>query len=129
MSVSYCKWCEIFHEGWMFCDSEFCHDAKKWAIADVLSGKNIFSTVNPSYNKLWKCYEILFDTIKVRNKKVKDLSILYVFLIPCLLSSRGQLVIAWKFLCMSFSFHGWHIATLEKMKSHQTFCKKSNFGT
>ena len=36
----------------MFCDSEFCHDAKKWAIADVLSGKNIFSTVNPSYNKL-----------------------------------------------------------------------------
>ena len=24
----------------------------KWAIADVLSGKNIFSTVDPSYNKL-----------------------------------------------------------------------------
>ena len=65
MSVFYCKWCEIFHEVWMFCDSEFCHDAKKWAIADVLSGKNIFSTVNHSYNKLWKCHGILFDTIKM----------------------------------------------------------------
>ena len=29
----------------------FAHPCK-WAIADVLSGKNIFSTVDPSYNEL-----------------------------------------------------------------------------
>ena len=35
----------------------------KWAIVGVLSGKIFFSTVDPSYNKLWRDHGILFDII------------------------------------------------------------------
>ena len=38
----------------------------KWAIADVLFGKNIFSTVGSSYNELWRGNGILFDLITIQ---------------------------------------------------------------
>ena len=41
----------------------------KWVIADVLSGKNNFSTVGPSYKNLWRGHGILFD-IKIVRKLV-----------------------------------------------------------
>ena len=38
----------------------------KWAIADVLFGKNISSTVGSSYNELWRGNGILFDLIMIQ---------------------------------------------------------------
>ena len=38
----------------------------KWEIADMLSEKNIFSSVDPSYNELCRGHGILFDIITVQ---------------------------------------------------------------
>ena len=47
----------------------------KCAIADVLSGRNIFSIVDPSYNKLFRSHGILYDIIRVRKwvEKIRKL--------------------------------------------------------
>ena len=98
MNVFHCKRYEIFHKAWMFCYSEFCHDASihtsdSWRVI----WKNIFSTVDPSHNELWRWHGILFDIIMVQ--KLRFSHFLY-FLILCLLSS--QLVIVLKFPFKSF---------------------------
>ena len=47
----------------------------KWAIADVLYGKNIVDRVDSSCNQLWKSHGTLFDIIAVRKlfKKIRKL--------------------------------------------------------
>ena len=63
----------------------------EWAIADVLSGKNIFSTFDSNYNELWRDHETLFDNDSSKagrkNREVKVFSMLYIFLILCVLSA------------------------------------------
>ena len=63
----------------------------------MLFGKNIFSTMGSSYNKLYRGHGILFGGIRVRKwfdkkKKVKVFSILYIYLILCLLCSRSIVI-------------------------------------
>ena len=88
----------------------------KQVIADVFSIKHIFSTVDPSYNELWRGHEIFFDMITVQKwvEKIRKWRSCLLFLILCLLSSRSQTVFALKFSFKSFSLYGCHIATVKK---------------
>ena len=47
-----------------------------------------------------------------KNKEVKVFSILYIFFVLCLLSSRSESAITLNFLFQSFSLYGCHIAIL-----------------
>ena len=59
----------------------------KWAKAHVLSGKNIFSAVDPSYNELLRDHWILLDIIMVQKwvEKIRKLrfSQSYIFFLYC----------------------------------------------
>ena len=59
----------------------------KWAKAGALSVKNIFSTVYPSYNELWRDHGILLDIITVQkwleNLRKLRFSQFYILFLYC----------------------------------------------
>ena len=112
MNFFHWKSYEVFHEAW----NSVTQSSAMWRIhtngkeiADVLSGKNICSTVDPKYNKLWRGQGILFDIIAVRRwiEKIRNLRFSHfcIFSLYCASFTADPLVIALKFSFKSLSCH------------------------
>ena len=86
-------------------------------MTEKISGEKIFSTVDPSYNKLWKIHEILFDVVvKEKNKEVKEFLILYIFFILCMLCTRSHISYRFKIFIQSLCSH--YHCRMNKVKSN-----------
>ena len=112
MNFFHWKSYEVFHEAW----NSVTQSSAMWhihtngkEIADVLSGKNICSTVDPKYNKLWRGQGILFDIIAVRRwiEKIRKLRFSHfcILFLYCASFTADPLVIALKFWFKSLSYH------------------------
>ena len=51
----------------------------KWALAEVFPGKNVFSIVDPSFNKFWKVHWILSGHSRKKRKDSLETRIIDIF--------------------------------------------------